>query len=255
MMSLCSQVVMHTMLKTLVVCGSMLVASATAALAETPATKPAAPKPGLTLSADEMEAAANMAFNRGDYAIALPMLRKVAERYKDNPDKLGPVQEQIRVAAKQAAIDNLQKGAVSVDAPAPEARKPHPAPKDGQVQDMTIKELGNFEYDADKGGNIPDDIKKLAGSTVRLHGYMIPIDQAERISKFALVPSLFQCCFGQPPQMQHVIIITCPAGKAVSYFADELVVEGKLSVDEKKEDDIITSIFQVETSSVKPAAK
>ena len=149
----------------------------------------------------------------------------------------------------------MQKGAVAVDAPAEEARKPHPAPKDGEVQDMTIKELGNFNYDADKGGNIPDDVKKLSGSTVRLHGNMIPIAQAERISKFALVPSLFACCFGQPPQIQHVVIVDCPAGKAVSYYPDELVVEGKLTVDEKKEDDVITSVFQVQTSSVKPAAK
>ncbi len=245
---------MRKILKTLLFCGGMLIASG-AALGESPATQPAGPKMGLKLSPDELEIAANMAFNRGDYSIALPMLKKVAERYKDNADKLGPIEEMIRVSTKQAAIANLQKNAVAADAPVPEARKAHPAPKEGKTQDLTIKELGNFEYDADKGGNIPDDVKKLTGSTVRLHGYMIPINQDERISKFALVPSLLQCCFGQPPQIQHVIIVNCPADKAVSYFPDELIVEGKLTVDEKKEDDVITSIFQIETSSVKPAAK
>jgi hypothetical protein len=34
---------------------------------------------------------------------------------------------------------------------------------------------------------------------------MIPIDQAENITSFALVPSLFACCFGQPPQVQHTV--------------------------------------------------
>ena len=97
---------------------------------------------------------------------------------------------------------------------------------------MTIKELGNFRYDEEKGGNIPADVKQLSGSTVRLRGYMIPMDQAEHITQFALVPSLFACCFGQPPQIQHTIVVTCPKGKAVSYCPDEIVVEGQLNVQE-----------------------
>jgi hypothetical protein len=162
----------------------------------------------------------------------------------------------MRVATKAIATANLQKGAVSA-APANLSanRIPHPAPVSGQVQEMSIKELGNFDYDADKGGNLPADVKRLDGSQIRLRGYMIPIDQAERISKFALVPSLFACCFGQPPQIQHTIIVQCPAGKAVSYYPDELIVEGTLSVNETKEDGIITSVFQVKTNSVKPAPK
>jgi hypothetical protein len=84
---------------------------------------------------------------------------------------------------------------------------------------------------------------------------MIPMDQADSITQFALVPSLFACCFGQPPQIQHTIIVKCPKGKAVSYFPDEISVQGKLSVDEKKEDGFIVSIFEIQCSSVKPAAK
>ena len=99
---------------------------------------------------------------------------------------------------------------------------------------MAIKELGNFEYDADKGGNIPEDVKAMSGSMIRLNGFMIPMDQATSISQFALVPSLFACCFGQPPQIQHTIIVNCPKGKAVSYYPDEINVEGKLKVERKK---------------------
>lgn len=216
-----------------------------------PTTKPAPTVGELTLQATQ-------AFNRGQYAVALPILQKVSADLKDQPDKAGPINEMIRVSQKAIATASLQQNAVTapVDPAASAAhRVPHPAPVAGQVQEMAIKDLGNFEYDADKGGNIPDDVKALNGSQIRLRGYMIPIDQAERISKFALVPSLFACCFGQPPQMQHTIIVDCPAGKAVSYFPDEISVEGTLTVNEVKEDDIITSIFQVKTSSVKPAPK
>jgi hypothetical protein len=121
--------------------------------------------------------------------------------------------------------------------------------------DLQIKELGNFDYDTDKGGNIPKDVLALSGTTVRLHGFMIPIDQTEKITSFALVPSLFACCFGQPPQLQHTIVCKAIAGKSISYYPDELVVEGKLKVEEKKDDGFIVSIFEVELNSVQPATK
>ena len=90
---------------------------------------------------------------------------------------------------------------------------------------------------------------------MRLHGYMIPMDQAENITQFALVPSLFACCFGQPPQIQHTIVVNCPKGKSVGYYPDEIIVEGTLKVDEKKDDGYIVSLFEMEVSSVKPAPK
>ena len=115
--------------------------------------------------------------------------------------------------------------------------------------------MGNFDYDQEKGGNIPDDVKRLAGHPVRLRGFMIPMDQADNITKFALVPDLFACCFGQPPQIQHIIVAKAPAGKTVAYYPDEIVVEGRLKVQEKKEDGFIVSIFDLEVSSVRPASK
>jgi len=217
-------------------------------------------QPAVTSAA--LEVRATQAFSRGEYALALPMFRKLVIAYKDQPDKIGPIAEEIRVCEKNLAnppVDPnaaVTPGVASNDPPvAADKRIPHPLPKPGQVQEMAIKELGNFEYDAEHGGNIPKDVKALTGSTVKLRGYMIPMDQAERISQFALVPSLFACCFGQPPQIQHTIVVKCPEGKAVSYFPDEISVEGKLKVEEQKDDGYIVSVFQMDASSVKPAPK
>ena len=140
--------------------------------------------------------------------------------------------------------------------PAPADRTPHAAPKAGETIEMTIKELGNFDYDPDQNTPIPADVKALSGHTVKLRGYMIPMDQAENVSKFALVPSLFNCCtLGGPPQVQHTVIVTCPKGKAVGYYPDEIVVEGKLIVDVVKDDGFVVGVFSLDTTSVKPAAK
>jgi hypothetical protein len=139
--------------------------------------------------------------------------------------------------------------------PSDEERKPHAKPVEGKVYTLSIPELGNFQYDQEKGGNIPKDVTALTGTTVRLTGFMIPLDQADKIKAFVLVPDLFACCFGQAPQVQHSVTVNCPEGKAVSYFPEQIQVEGKLSVEEKKDDGFIISIFEVECSSVKPAPK
>jgi hypothetical protein len=233
-----------------------------------------------------IELRATESFNKGDYAVALPMLQKLESDLKPDKsqaDKVGMIQEQIRVCEKNTApqstpqatpaapAQNIQVASAitsigdttalpvatpaALDPMSAAARKPHPTPKAGETLEMTIKELGNFEYDPEQNTPIPNDVKALSGHNIRLKGFMIPMDQAENISKFALVPSLFACCYGQPPQIQHTIVVTCPKGKAVSYYPDEIIVEGKLDVQVQKDDGFVVGIFSLETSSVKPAPK
>ncbi len=219
------------------------------AIGAEPATQPT----GLDRGALEIRATEE--FNRGQYALALPMLRKRADLNKDQPDLIGPIAEKIRVCERSLALDAAANSAAPPPGALSAARKPHEPPKEGQVLDMRIKDLGNFDYDADKGGGIPQDVVRLSGHAIRLRGFMIPMDQATNISQFALVPDLFACCFGQPPQIQHTIVVNCPKGKAVSYYPDEIIVEGTLKVAEKRDEGFVVSLFEVEVSSVKPSAK
>jgi len=143
--------------------------------------------------------------------------------------------------------------AAAVDPPATAgARQPHAPPRPGEVRQMTIKQLGNFKYDPANGANIPADVTRLDGLTVRLTGYMIPMDQSSRITRFVLVPGLWTCCYGQPPEVQHTIAVECAPGASVSYFSKPVVVEGKLSVGETKEDGYVVNLFRVACDSVQP---
>ena len=202
---------------------------------------------------------AAQAFNRGQYAVALPLLQELAGTLIDQPEKLGPVEEQVRVAKRALDAAKNMKPEAATPTPAmaqtTETRTAHPRPQPGETVELGIKDLGNFDYDAEHGGNIPADVIAMDGATVRLPGYMIPLDQAENIGEFALVPSLFSCCFGQPPQVQHTIVVHLPKGKGISYFPDELQVEGTLHVQEKKDEGYIVSIFDLDAVSVKPAPK
>ncbi len=239
----------------------LLLASA-AGMAQT--TQPAASDAGA------LEIRANEDFNKGNFSSALPIFQTLAAQLQNKPsakDQLAMIQEQIRVCKKNlqpvavAAVTSIGNTSLQLSPADPNMipmgadRHPHPPPKPGEVLEMSIKELGNFEFDAENGSPIPDDVKRLSGSDIRLRGYMIPMDQAENISQFALVPSLFACCYGQPPQIQHTIVVNCPKGKAVSYYPDEIIVQGKLNVEEKKDDGFIVSLFEVGAESVKPAPK
>src|SRR5687768_7874045 len=239
----------------------MLTVNGNAAAPATPA--PAAPttKPADSLAA--MELRAQTAFDKGDYATALPLFMNVEKKLEqaNSKDKLGPIQEKIRVCKAQLLknppkdLQDFLSGKGQEDNSSPEKRKPHVRPKDGEALEVAIKDLGNFEYDHEKGGGIPDDVLKLHGARIRTNGFMIPLDQADNITEFALVPSLFACCFGAPPQVQHTMVVRTPKGKAVGYYPDEIVVEGTLKVEEKKEDGMIISVFEVDCISVKPMPK
>lgn len=208
--------------------------------------------PRIKLDQSALETRAYQEFNSGQYAVALPMLRGLADMNRSRPDVLGSINEKIRVCETQIAAG---MGSPATQPSLNATRMKHTVPKPGELLEIGIKDLGNFDFDADKGGNIPDDVKALAGSKVRLKGYMIPMDQAANITQFAVVADLFSCCFGQPPQLQHTVIATTPKGKSVSYYPDELVVEGILKVSEQKDEGFIISIFQLDVTSVKPAAK
>jgi len=230
---------------------------------KSPANKPVDLKADDKDSPTKYEVRGNEAFNRGQYSLAKELFTKAAERFKETDQKkVALLQEQIRACDKNIKelaavmpvppVDAGNEPKIDTD---PATRKKHVAAANGGVLEVQMKELGNFEYNSDKGGNIPDDVKKLSGTKIRVRGFMIPLDQADNISHFSLVPSLFACCFGQPPQIQHQIIVHTPKGKAVSYFPDEIICEGTLKVDEKKEDGYIVSVFEMDVQSVKPATK
>lgn len=237
------------------------------ALASAQATQPAVQAaagsaPAATVSPD-YERRAMQAFANSEWKTALPMLKKVAASKAAQADKLAMIEEYIRVCernladpAAAATFDPKTMLAAPGDPPtAADQRKAHARPVEGKIVSMTIKELGNFEYDAEKGGNVPADVLALDGAKVRVNGYMIPLDGADRVSNFALVPTLLACCFGSPPSLHHTIVVHTPKGQTVAYYPDEIVCEGTLRVEEKKDDEFIVSLFEMNVTSVRPAER
>jgi hypothetical protein len=215
------------------------------------------------------------AYSAGRYAEAIPLLKEWAQSlnmktdgilmgqvltYLDNARAkvkgITPAAPVISIAPSTqpvavvtAAVSSA--GQANTDPSTGKPRVPHPAPVPGQMLDMTIKELGNFEFDPTADTDIPADVKALNGQKIRLRGFMIPLNQAETITDFALVPSLVGCCFGQPPGVQHTITCKTLKGQAVAYTVDEIYVEGTVKINVQRDQGYTFSIFDLDVTSVK----
>jgi hypothetical protein len=211
-----------------------LLLMASFAIAADPTTQPARD--------DHLEYLATRAFVRGDYATALPLLKRLAPQLADKRQKRVATLQRIAICEKNLALEPPTTQP---------ARIPHKRPADGQVFDISIRGLGNFDYETEAGEVIPPDVRQLDGTKIRLRGFIVPTNQSVRLTQFALVPSLFNCCFGQPPQIEHTVMVTCADGLTVDLTANEVVVEGTLKVAEVKDDGYVVSIFNVRATQVK----
>jgi len=109
--------------------------------------------------------------------------------------------------------------------------------------------LTNWTYEEGKTP-IPDNVKALEGKYIEITGFMMPINETENITKFIIVNSLWGCCFGQSPAVNHVIIVSMEPGKAVDFYPDPVKITGKFSVGETREEGYLVSIFQMEAFKV-----
>lgn len=133
---------------------------------------------------------------------------------------------------------------------APGLRQPHRPPQPGEVRDLTIPELANFNYDAASGATIPQDVLRLSGMKVRLHGFMILTDQSSSITHFILLPSLCSCCYARPIGVSDTIVVHCDPGSTVSLSRGMVAVTGILTVRETWEDGYLVSLFRLDDARV-----
>ncbi len=90
---------------------------------------------------------------------------------------------------------------------------------------------------------IPDFIKKLDGKDIEMIGFMMPLTEVKDITEFLLVPSLWGCCYGQPPAVNHIVVVKMPKGQTARVFNDVIRVRGRFNVGETKQDGYLVSLY------------
>jgi hypothetical protein len=93
---------------------------------------------------------------------------------------------------------------------------------------------------------IPDFILAFDGKNVDMTGYMMPLNTVKNIRSFVLAPSLFGCCYGQPPAVNHIVLVNMADGKTAKYFEDVVRVRGRFHCGEEKLDGELLSLYRID---------
>ncbi len=202
-------------------------------------------------------ARADQAFADSDYPTALALYKKVEPQLAKD-DRLPGMRERMRVAERQIATPPATQPVVVAAPPTgiptdAAHRKKHAKPADGATLELSLHELGNFDYREDDDSSIPDDVKGLSGVKVKISGQMLALDQAGRVTRFLLVNDMMSCCYGTAPKLQNIVKVTLPPDKAIAATTMRITVEGTLNVKIQREDDYVVNIFELDPTSIKYA--
>jgi hypothetical protein len=110
--------------------------------------------------------------------------------------------------------------------------------------------LSNWQYRSGLDG-MPEAIQALDGNRVTLTGFMLPIDAVRDIQEFLLVPSLWSCCYGQPPDLNGIVRCVLPADLRLDYQFEPQLVTGTLRIQATIENGYCVDIYQLHVTSIR----
>lgn len=138
---------------------------------------------------------------------------------------------------------------------------------DGKYLKVTFSALGGYEYklpDPEVVRNsadptkpptkqIPDELMKIDGEEVVLVGFMVPfdIDRKGNVKSFALTVNQAFCCFGIPPAMNELVMVTMAEGQTAPFLNNvPLAAYGKLEVGEEIDEGYVLSLYRMTSTEV-----
>lgn len=143
----------------------------------------------------------------------------------------------------------LQKKVLTLDLAqgAPSARRGN-----SKYAELTFNTLKSWTYVEGKTP-LPAFIKDLDGKDVEMVGFMMPLTEVKDIKEFLLVPYLWGCCYGEPPAINHLVVVRMPNGHLTKFFNDVIRVRGRFTCGEVKQDGYLVSLYvltadQIETT-------
>jgi hypothetical protein len=146
------------------------------------------------------------------------------------------IQQQL-MQRKMAKLNMVQNAMASTPTTTPAAD-----PSDSKYTRLQFDTLKSWTYIEGKTP-IPDFIQKLNGQNIEMVGFMMPLSEVKNITEFILVPSLWGCCYGQPPAVNHVVVVKMPPGQTTKFFNDVIRVRGKFNAGETKQDGYTVSLY------------
>lgn len=117
---------------------------------------------------------------------------------------------------------------------APQAAEKRAAEKrPARAKELTFDDI-KFEMDKEQPferSMITEDIEKLAGKRVRIHGYIFPTFVQQGITEFVLVRDNLECCFGPGAALYDCIMVKMKADTSTDYTTRPVAVEGTFKIE------------------------
>jgi hypothetical protein len=186
--------------------------------------------------------------------------KKVDEKKADEK-KVDDKQDEKKVVVEQVYDDILPLGSDPEDLAAMQGalemleaeRKLAELLKNGDLAGVDkivpFEEISAWPYEEGLKG-MPEALNGLNGKSVMMTGFMLPIDEVENIREFLLVPSLWSCCYGQPPDINGTVRVVMKGDKRINYKFDPIKILGTFKIEATYEMGFCVDIFQIEADSV-----
>jgi uncharacterized protein len=101
-------------------------------------------------------------------------------------------------------------------------------------------------------GNIPDKLRSLNGGSIKIPGFIIPLeDNQDFVDEFLFVPSPMACIHVPPPPPNQIIHVKMASGKKAKMSYGPVWLVGKFVISENSGKKIKTS-FEMIGSYTKP---
>lgn len=171
---------------------------------------------------------------------------------KDRPatDTLQPFQlaaitdmsKRIAGAMRGQSVATSQPGAKSHLGAALNAAVDFEAPKG--YHKISWQTIGSFLYK--EGMTLPPEVVLLNKKKVAVGGYMMSLGEYGNIHKFLLVEAQWSCCFGEPPDINQVIVVKIPAErKGIELTSLPVMVVGTFDAAEEKDGRWVVSVYRL----------
>ena len=123
--------------------------------------------------------------------------------------------------------------------PAAAEDRPAPRPVPSSFREITFDDI---KLDMEKGAPftrdlLPARVTSLAGTGIRIRGYILPSFQQTGLTQFVLVRDNQECCFGPGAALHDCVVVRMRPGKTADFSIRPVAVAGTFKIDELRAPD------------------
>lgn len=113
-------------------------------------------------------------------------------------------------------------------------RRPTAGPREITFDDIKLEMEKGAPFTRDL---LPTRVTSLAGTAIRIRGYILPSFQQTGLTQFVLVRDNQECCFGPGAALHDCVVVRMRPGKTANFSIRPVAVAGTFKIDELRAPD------------------